>query len=116
MLSDHVAEWITRPLAALGNKLTERSESEDDSVHSAVGLGVATGLLWAPCAGPVLGPLLTGATLKGASVDGATQWLNSPPLTARSLRGEVVLVDFWTYSVCNQAWCSYATCSLESAQ
>ena len=31
-------------------------------------LGVATGLLWAPCAGPVLGLILTGAALKGASV------------------------------------------------
>ncbi|MEJ0067290.1 MAG: redoxin family protein [Caulobacteraceae bacterium] len=31
-------------------------------------LGVATGLLWAPCAGPILGLLLTGAALQGASV------------------------------------------------
>jgi thiol-disulfide isomerase/thioredoxin len=173
-------------------------------------LGVATGLLWAPCAGPILGLLLTGAALKGASaqttfllltyaagaatslalalaiggrvfalmkrslgagewvrrvlgvlvlagvatialgvdtglltrvslastsgieqklidavrpappaqpalkagaplpvegnmpsLDGATEWLNSPPLTAQSLRGKVVLVDFWTYSCIN---------------
>jgi hypothetical protein len=27
---------------------------------------------------------------------GATGWLNSPPLTAEGLRGNVVLVDFWT--------------------
>ncbi|MEQ1590514.1 MAG: cytochrome c biogenesis protein DipZ [Gallionella sp.] len=32
---------------------------------------------------------------------GATQWLNSPPLTIESLRGKVVLVDFWTYSCIN---------------
>jgi hypothetical protein len=31
-------------------------------------LGVATGLLWAPCAGPVLGLILTGAALNGANV------------------------------------------------
>ena len=31
-------------------------------------LGVAIGLLWAPCAGPVLGLILTGAALNGASV------------------------------------------------
>ena len=31
-------------------------------------LGVATGLLWAPCAGPVLGLILTGAALQGANV------------------------------------------------
>ncbi|MBI3581651.1 MAG: cytochrome c biogenesis protein DipZ [Nitrospinae bacterium] len=32
---------------------------------------------------------------------GATQWLNSPPLTFETLRGRVVLVDFWTYSCIN---------------
>ena len=31
-------------------------------------LGVATGLLWAPCAGPILGLILTGAAHQGASV------------------------------------------------
>ncbi|MEK7811762.1 MAG: thioredoxin family protein, partial [Pseudomonadota bacterium] len=43
---------------------------------------------------------------------GATHWLNSTPLTQESLRGKVVLVDFWTYSCINclrtlpylQAW------------
>jgi thiol-disulfide isomerase/thioredoxin len=33
--------------------------------------------------------------------DGATGWLNSPPLTADGLRGKVVLVDFWTYTCIN---------------
>ncbi|NWD27504.1 redoxin domain-containing protein, partial [Pseudomonas yamanorum] len=31
-------------------------------------IGVATGLLWAPCAGPILGLVLTGAALQGASI------------------------------------------------
>jgi thiol-disulfide isomerase/thioredoxin len=35
------------------------------------------------------------------SLAGATQWLNSPPLTAADLRGHVVLVDFWTYTCIN---------------
>jgi cytochrome c biogenesis protein CcdA/thiol-disulfide isomerase/thioredoxin len=209
LLSSHIAEWLTRPFVALGNRLSQRSD-EHDSVFSAAGLGVATGLLWAPCAGPILGLLLTGAALNGASVqttlllltyaagaatslalalaiggkvfavmkrslgagewvrralgvlvlagvaaialgldtgvltrvslastggleqrlvewarpapapqpapkageplpvegtmpslDGATQWLNSAPLTAASLHGKVVLVDFWTYSCIN---------------
>jgi thiol-disulfide isomerase/thioredoxin len=35
------------------------------------------------------------------SLDGATEWLNSPPLTAAGLRGRVVLVDIWTYTCIN---------------
>ena len=210
LLSTHLAEWITRPFVALGNRLSQRSAADGDSVWGAAGLGVATGLLWAPCAGPILGLLLTGAALNGASVQttlllltyaagaatslglalliggrvfvlmkrslgagewvrralgvlvlcgvaaialgldtglltrvslastsgieqglidavrpapaprpalkagdrlpvegmfpsltGATQWLNSPPLSVESLRGKVVLVDFWTYSCIN---------------
>ena len=31
----------------------------------------------------------------------ATEWLNSPPLTAEGLQGRVVLVQFWTYSCIN---------------
>jgi thiol-disulfide isomerase/thioredoxin len=33
--------------------------------------------------------------------DGATGWLNSPPLTVAGLHGKVVLVDFWTYTCIN---------------
>ena len=32
---------------------------------------------------------------------GATEWLNSKPLTLDELRGKVVLVDFWTYTCVN---------------
>jgi len=34
-------------------------------------------------------------------LDGATTWLNSPPLTPGALRGSVVLVQFWTYTCIN---------------
>ena len=34
-------------------------------------------------------------------MDGAVDWLNSPPLSRESLRGKVVLVNFWTYSCIN---------------
>jgi len=45
-------------------------------------------------------------------LSGATAWINSPALTPESLRGKVVLIDFWTYSCINclrslptiQAW------------
>ena len=36
-----------------------------------------------------------------AEFEGATGWLNSPPLTPAELRGKVVLVDFWTYTCIN---------------
>ncbi len=36
-----------------------------------------------------------------ASLSYATEWINSPPLSAESLTGKVVLVQFWTYSCIN---------------
>ena len=34
-------------------------------------------------------------------LDGAVTWLNTAPLNSKSLRGKVVLVNFWTYSCIN---------------
>jgi cytochrome c biogenesis protein CcdA/thiol-disulfide isomerase/thioredoxin len=61
------ADRLSRPFVALGNRLTT-SAGADGSPRSSLLLGVATGLLWAPCAGPILGLILTGAALRGASV------------------------------------------------
>ena len=61
-----VSDRLTRPLVALGSRLTERS-GQQGSVWSSAVLGVATGLLWAPCAGPILGIIFTAAALQGAS-------------------------------------------------
>jgi thiol-disulfide isomerase/thioredoxin len=36
-----------------------------------------------------------------SSLSSATEWLNSPPLTAAGLRGKVVLIDVWTYTCIN---------------
>ena len=36
-----------------------------------------------------------------AAIARATEWLNSPRLDAASLRGKIVLVDFWTYTCIN---------------
>lgn len=67
LLLPELAERVTQPLVALGARLSSRVEKRGGAGASLV-LGVATGLLWAPCAGPVLGLILTGAALQGASV------------------------------------------------
>jgi cytochrome c biogenesis protein CcdA/thiol-disulfide isomerase/thioredoxin len=207
LIFPHLADRAMRPLVRLGDRLSRKGS--EDRIGGSLLLGVATGLLWAPCAGPILGIILTGAALSGAStttaglllayalgaatslagallvggklfaamkrsigagegvrkalgvliiagcavialgldtrvlarlstaqtfgfehrlaqllgmeqeelttktggmlpvegalppLDGAVQWLNSPPLTREQLKGKVVLIDFWTYSCIN---------------
>jgi len=222
LLWPRLADHLLAPFQRVGARLSARADAADDAGRGGAGtsllIGIATGLLWAPCAGPILGLVLTGAALHGASVgtsalllayalgaatalalavwiggrvfnalqarlglgdvlrrvlgvaallavvaiglgwdtglltrlstvstarieqglldavpgaqpaappmmmmagatagadaplpvegtlpalDGATGWLNSPPLKAEQLRGKVVLVDFWTYSCIN---------------
>ena len=62
-----ISDRMTRPLVALGSRLSERQPGEKESVWSSAVLGVATGLLWAPCAGPILGIIFTAAAIQGAS-------------------------------------------------
>jgi cytochrome c biogenesis protein CcdA/thiol-disulfide isomerase/thioredoxin len=212
LLLPSLAEALTRPLVRAGGRL-QGAPSADRSLGKSFVLGISTGLLWAPCAGPILGLILTGAAIQGPSarssflllsfalgaaaslgialfagnkvfsalkrslsfeiwirralgvavimgvfaialgwdtnlltrfsfvntakaeahlidalgpgksvvvpvsaaepqpaladegalpdLGGAVAWLNSPPLTRNSLRGKVVLIDFWTYSCIN---------------
>jgi cytochrome c biogenesis protein CcdA/thiol-disulfide isomerase/thioredoxin len=70
LLSPHVASVLTRPVVELGNRLV--SSAGNPAVPTIAGsliLGIATGLLWAPCAGPILGLVLTGAALQGANLE-----------------------------------------------
>lgn len=217
LLFPALSSRLSAPLVRLGERLsrraTDRGAADEATVGSSALLGVATGLLWAPCAGPVLGLVLAGAALGGPSLEtgllllayatgaatslalallaggrlfallkrslgfgeglrrvlgagvlagaavialgldtglltrisspgtaaierslldllnpgtrgeaeggigmvtparaeakpaaplfGARQWLNSEPLTAESIKGKVVLVNFWTYSCIN---------------
>jgi cytochrome c biogenesis protein CcdA/thiol-disulfide isomerase/thioredoxin len=73
LLFPALADRLTRPLVALGSQLSEtadrRAGTGGSGVLLSLLLGVATGLLWAPCAGPILGLILTGAALNGASAE-----------------------------------------------
>jgi len=70
LLFPALADRATRPLVKLGARLTEATGTERSggSFWASLLLGFATGLLWAPCAGPILGLILTGAALQGANV------------------------------------------------
>ncbi|WP_159914663.1 cytochrome c biogenesis protein DipZ [Pantoea sp. 18069] len=68
LLVPRLADTLTRPLVAAGHRLSQSAGRDPNpSFVSSVLLGVATGLLWAPCAGPILGLVLTGAALNGAN-------------------------------------------------
>nr|NUR36760.1 cytochrome c biogenesis protein DipZ [Sphingomonas sp.] len=67
LIFPRVSDRLTRPLVALGSRLSERRPDQPESVTSSAVLGVATGLLWAPCAGPILGIIFTAAAINGAS-------------------------------------------------
>ena len=71
LLFPALSDRLTRPVVALGSRLSEtaarRAGASGSSVLPSLLLGVATGLLWAPRAGPILGLILTGAALHGAS-------------------------------------------------
>ncbi|SFU84717.1 Cytochrome c biogenesis protein CcdA [Polaromonas sp. YR568] len=66
-----LADRLARPLVALGARIAASSDGGALKGHafaSSLVLGAATGLLWAPCAGPVLGLIFTGAAIQGANV------------------------------------------------
>ncbi len=199
LLFPKFAEKIMNPFVKLGNRLQQKAET-GSGLGSSLLLGASIGLLWAPCAGPILGLVLAGAAISGSTprtfallllfaagaasslavailaggkllrtlkkglgaeewikrgigvivllavvaialgldtktlskisylstnqleeklvsklspgqtahgpmpmppIDGANEWINSPPLTREDLKGKVVLVDFWTYSCIN---------------
>lgn len=57
LLSQRVARRLTSPVA-LGNQLNNASSRQRGWIGSLLA-GLAVGLLWAPCAGPVLGAILS---------------------------------------------------------
>jgi len=66
LISARIGDWLARPFVLLGNRLDPDTRKKAGPMGSIM-IGVATGLLWAPCAGPILGVILTGAMLQGAN-------------------------------------------------
>lgn len=73
LLFPRLGDRAWQPLVAAGGRLAQAAERRvaagGSPFASSLLLGVATGLLWAPCAGPILGLILTGAALNGASIE-----------------------------------------------
>jgi cytochrome c biogenesis protein CcdA/thiol-disulfide isomerase/thioredoxin len=66
LLFPELAEVFTRPLVRAGSRLQGGPEAgAETSAGKSFVLGISTGLLWAPCAGPILGLILTGAAIQG---------------------------------------------------
>lgn len=68
LISARIGAWLARPFVRLGNRLAPNTRKMSGSLRSLM-IGIATGLLWAPCAGPILGVILTGAMLQGANAN-----------------------------------------------
>ena len=64
LLFPSLAEFLSRPFVRAGSGL-QSGPAEQSGVWKSFLLGVSTGLLWTPCAGPILGLILTGAAIQG---------------------------------------------------
>lgn len=70
LIFPRVAQWLAKPVVRLGNQVNDQS-NHHRGLLAALLAGFATGLLWAPCAGPVLGAILSLSLLQGSSVSGS---------------------------------------------
>ncbi|HWT99707.1 MAG TPA: cytochrome c biogenesis protein CcdA, partial [Terriglobales bacterium] len=95
LLFPALADRLLRPATAAGTRLSEWASRQRDerglSPMHAVLLGVATGLIWAPCAGPVLGLVLSGAALNGPSLETGALLLAYGLGAATSLAAAILL-------------------------
>ncbi len=58
LLSSRIAQFISAPLVSLGNRINESSLRQRGLIPALLA-GMAVGLLWSPCAGPVLGAIIS---------------------------------------------------------
>jgi methionine-S-sulfoxide reductase len=97
------ALYVEKPVTVRGSKVAVAQTRPDAPVGGSA-------MMMAAAEKPVEGGAMMSA--QGASgpsktqgplppLTGATGWLNSKPLSPESLRGKVVVVDFWAYSCIN---------------
>lgn len=67
LISPRLATAVAGPVVVLGGWMSARARPNRATARGSFVLGIATGLLWAPCAGPILGLILTGAAFEGAN-------------------------------------------------
>jgi cytochrome c biogenesis protein CcdA len=95
MLLPSLATRLMAPLVLGGGLLSKRagqlSSRNDRTWPSSILLGVAIGLVWAPCAGPVLGLILIGAALRGPSLETGMLLLAYAPGASTSLAAGMLL-------------------------
>ncbi|RYZ75350.1 MAG: cytochrome c biogenesis protein CcdA [Proteobacteria bacterium] len=61
-----LADKVLAPLTRLGGKIGSNSPpAQKETVGNSFVIGISTGLLWAPCAGPILGLVLTSSAAQG---------------------------------------------------
>ena len=90
LLSTRIGAWLSRPWLWLGSRLHDDARRLPPAL-SAWLLGCAAGLLWAPCAGPILGLILSGAMLDGPSASTSLLLLSFGLGNAVALAGGIFL-------------------------
>lgn len=65
LMSPRFTTWLTLPLVGLVGRLQQKIGRKTGVLASLL-VGASIGLLWAPCAGPILGLVLASATLTGS--------------------------------------------------
>ncbi len=64
LISERVAHFVTEPLVRIGVRV-DASGQRSGGVIGPLLVGAAIGLLWAPCAGPILGLVIVGGRASG---------------------------------------------------
>ena len=107
MLFSKLADRLMTPLVTLGVRLTDiagaRVTHHGATAGTSLLLGIATGLVWAPCAGPIMGLILTGAALRGPGFE-TTLLLLTYGLGAATSLGAGLLFGRRLLAVISSTW------------